>query len=810
MRHNKFFWTILLLMAASFIIGSCINNNPTKEIVQELPLSETVFEVNLPEKLKNDEIVYLEILDEVTGIALNPTRYEMQSKDALNLFVRIPIINGSFVNYRYVKRSDVDIIEYYSPGNQVHYRSYMVNRPSVAKDIVSSWTNEGTEFPLGEISGFVYDIKTNLPIPEIFVSVNGITTSSSHNGFYHIQNIPVGEHNLVAYHPDGLYKPFQQGAVIADNALTPASFGLEPAKMVKITFNVEVPENTVQGAPLRLIGDFYSLGNIFTETNGGTSIISSRSPLLDNIGNGKYAITLDLPSGADLRYKFSLGDGFVNAEYSADGNFRTRQFIVPDKDMEVFNLIESWSSKDISPLTFEVTSPSNTPAGDYISIQFNPFMWMDPIQMWKTGQNQWAYTLYSPFEFLDQAQFRFCRNDQCGYADDDLTAGFDANGYILDLKSADKTGRIVYKIENWVGENNNSYEIEKSFKSINNDNFVKGVEFTNNYDFKWLPYLDWGFIDAAISGANIIVFSPSWVFDNNDLSIAEYKPGINPSEQDISKLYNYAQDAGLTFALYPKLMYSDQSSDDYWSSASLSYNWWLEWFSQYERFIINYANFAQENEIEVFLFGGESILPALPHGRLSNGNPSNTPYNFDEKWNSLADKVRTEFSGKIIFSIPSYLADSIDHEFLMQVDAIMVENASALTSSYSPSIDELKYRFSQVLDQSIHKIYTRFQKPIIIGIKYPSIDGSASDCINYGNSCSDLAESAAAGNISIDLDEQADIYTAILDTIIDRDWITGVISQEYYPAVTVMDASISARGKPAMGVLSYYFNEVIH
>jgi hypothetical protein len=797
-------------LAISSIIGSCISNNPTKEIAQEIPLSETVFEVYLPEKLNNDEIVYLEIIDEVTGIALNPTRYEMQSKDDLTLFVRIPINNGSFVKYRYVKRSDADVIELCSDGSQVYYRSYIVNRPSVSKDIVSSWTNEGTAFPTGEISGFVYDTKTNLPIPEIFISINGITTSSAHNGFYQIRNIPSGEHNLVAYHPDGLYKPFQQGAVIAKNALTPASFGMESSKMVKITFDVEVPENTAQGAPLRLIGDFYSLGNVYTEINGGTSIISSRSPLLDNIGNGKYSITLDLPSGADLRYKYSLGDGFVNAEYSADGNFRIRQLIVPEKDIAVFNLVESWSSKDISPITFEVTSPSNTPSGDYVSIQFNPFVWMSPVQMWKTGKNQWAFTLYSPYEYLDKSQFRFCRNDQCGYADDDLTAGFDANGYILDLKSAGKTRKIEYIVENWVGLNNISYEIEKSTKSISNDNFIKGIEFTNIYDFKWLPYLDWGFIDAAISGANNIAFSPSWVIGNDVHPTAEYLPGINPSYQDILKIYNYAQDAGLTLTLYPKLMFSNQTIDDYWSNASLSYNWWLEWFSQYERFILNYANFAQKNKIEVFIFGGESILPALPHGILSNGNPSNTPYIFPEKWTALAEKVRAEYSGKIIFSIPSYIAEDIDHEFLTQVDAILVENASALTSSSSPSIDELKYRFEQVLDQSIYKMYARFQKPIIIGIKYPSMNGSASDCINYDTSCLDLVDSMSTGIVPIDLEEQADIYTAILDTIIDRSWITGVISQGYYPAVTVMDASISARGKPAMDVLSYYFNEVIH
>ncbi len=811
MKQLKYYWTILLIFIISLIIGSCVPNLAEKETAQKLSSSEMVFEVTLPEKLGGNEIVYLEILDEVTGIALNPMRYEMQSKDNLTFFVRIPIINRSFVNYRYVKRSDVDVIEHTPDGNQVHYRSYMVNHPAVVKDIISSWTNEGsTVFPTGEISGFVYDAKTNLPIPEIFISVNGITTTSSSDGYFQIGDIPIGEHNLIAFHPDRLYQPFQQGAVIADNAVTPASFGMDLAKMVKITFDVEVPENTVQGASLRFIGDFYSLGNIYSEINGGTSIIASRAPKLECLGNNKYSITLELPSGADLRYKYSLGDGFVNAEYSADGNLHTRQIIVPEKDTRIVNLIESWSSKDISPITFQVTSPRNTPAGDYVSIQFNPFTWMQPIQMWKTGENQWSYTLYSPFEFLDHSQFRFCRNDQCGYADDALTVGDDAEGYVLDLNDADGKSNISYKIENWVGLNSIPYEIEKTTKIINNEYFLKGIEFTKNYDPKWLPYLEWGFIDAAISGSNAIVFSPTWVFENNAIPKAEYRTDINSSNQDILKIYNYAQDAGLTLALYPQPTFSDLTKSEYWANSPLTYNWWLEWFSLYERFILNYADFAQNNNIEIFIFGGDSILPALPNGRLINGSPANTPYDFPEKWISLVEKVRSKFSGQIIFSLPSYLAEEIDYEFLVKVDAIMVENATALTSSTSPSIADLKNRYTQILDQSILQLYNRFQKPIIIGIKYPSIDGSASDCINYNNPCLELVESKLSGSLAIDLNEQADIYTAILDTIIDREWITGVVSQGYYPAVIVKDASISVRGKSAMDVLSYYYNEVIN
>jgi hypothetical protein len=43
------------------------------------------------------------------------------------------------------------------------------------------------------------------------------------DGYYELKNVPVGEYNLVAFQVDGNYQPFQQGAVIAENSVTPAS-----------------------------------------------------------------------------------------------------------------------------------------------------------------------------------------------------------------------------------------------------------------------------------------------------------------------------------------------------------------------------------------------------------------------------------------------------------------------------------------------------------------------------------------------------------------------------------------------------------
>ena len=42
--------------------------------------------------------------------------------------------------------------------------------------------------------------------------------------------------------------------------------------------------------------------------------------------------------------------------------------------------------------------------------------------MWPRGNNQWVYQLYSPLNMLGDFEYRYCRNDQCGVADDVKTS----------------------------------------------------------------------------------------------------------------------------------------------------------------------------------------------------------------------------------------------------------------------------------------------------------------------------------------------------------------------------------------------------
>ena len=124
---------------------------------------------------------------------------------------------------------------------------------------------------------------------------------------------------------------------------------------------------------------------------------------------------LSLPVGYDLRYKYSLGDGFWNSEHYANGNFRTRQVIVPDRNIDIYDEIETWKYGQSAPVRFTVQVPGETPVTDTVSIQFkySSSDWMIPIPMWQMGNNRWSYILYGPFLDMGSMYYRYCRNDQC-------------------------------------------------------------------------------------------------------------------------------------------------------------------------------------------------------------------------------------------------------------------------------------------------------------------------------------------------------------------------------------------------------------
>jgi len=439
-------FTIILIACFVLLFTSCSLNpfNP-QEYQQNNPRAEVLFNVVVPIGNIGQSGLYLEILDEVTGLGLNPTRYQMQPVDETNYSLRLPLTIGFAVKYRYVKGGNPPSIEYDSGKKQVRYRMIIVNSPMAINDWIAGWQDLPYYGNTGTLQGFIYNETNSEPVSNSMVIIAGMRTFTGADGSYKIDNIPVGEQNLIAYHIDGLFLPFQQRAIIAANAITPANFGMKQAQMVNITYKITPPSDNLAGAPIRLFGDLYYLGNTFNDSQGGITSPGSNGRLLNYQDDGIYTLTLSLPSGHPLEYKYSLGDGFWNAEHSSDNNWKTRKIIIPTVDTVINDVISTWKNSNENAITFKITVPSNTPQNNPVSLQLNPFVWMEPLPMWFLGNNQWMYVLYSPAEFINNAKYRFVINDQNGIKNDVATADPTSSGFKIDTLSPE----INYTVQQW-------------------------------------------------------------------------------------------------------------------------------------------------------------------------------------------------------------------------------------------------------------------------------------------------------------------------------------------------------------------------
>ncbi|HEX7435059.1 MAG TPA: hypothetical protein VF326_15515, partial [Anaerolineaceae bacterium] len=131
----------------------------------------------------------------------------------------------------------------------------------------------------------------------------------------------------------------------------------------------------------------------------------------------------------------------------------------------------------------------------------------------------------------------------------------------------------------------------------------------------------------------------------------------------------------------------------------------------------------------------------------------------------------------------------------------------------NPSEQDLQADLAAELDRDIFTFYNQNKKPVILGIDYPSVNGSAGACIpGPDGKCLDQKAFDQPGqdipSTTLDLQGQVDIYNAFMVEVNSRGWIDGFISRGFYPPAPLQDKSPSLHGKPAFDVLAYWFGKL--
>ncbi len=781
--------------------------------ITPMPMAQVIFIATIPEPLAAGESLAIAILDEVTGLALNSVLYPMQPRDAQTYATALPMPLNSVVKYRYVRRTNTQIQEDSGTDAAIRYRLYYVSGPGETRDIVAGWIDKTFTGKTGNIEGEVY-AENGVPLPNIMVTAGGVQTITDSAGRYSLKGLPAGTHNLVAYALDGTYQTFQQGANVVDGLNTPGKLFLKPAPLVNITFNASVPANTVPGAPVRLGGNLFQLGNTFADLRGGLSAVADRMAIMTALPDGRYTVSMRLPAGADVRYKYTLGDGFLNAEHKANGEFLVRQLIVPPTDTTINDVVETWGAGNSSPILFEVDTPPNTPVGDLIYIQFNPYGWTEPVPMWPVGNNRWVYKLYSPLSILGSFGYRYCRAGQCGSADDSATAGDAARGREVSTSLAPQD--IQDTVSRWVWlEDSQPGNLVGVTVTPRQASFIAGVELQPTQHPNWVTSIPQAMQNIQALGANWVILTPTWSFaDADPLALAPI-PGQDSFWNDTYRMVTQARALNMSAAMFPTPRFAS-NADDFFASAPRNTDWWQAWFEHYRAFLLNYADLATQSGSQALILGGDWLDPALPGGTLADGiTPSGVPEDAEGRWKALIAEVRTHFHGTILWALP-YEQETLDTPLgiLESVDGIYLLWNIKLSDAAVPSKANMIEEAGRLLDTGISPLASVTGKPVTVVITYPSVNGAASGCLPDGSGgCLDWRKLSQPNTdnpaVILNLGLQADIYEAVLSAINARQWVGGVVSRGYYPPTILQDKSVSVHGKPAANVLWYWYPRLL-
>ena len=237
--------TFLLIIFAG--LSGCANIMPSTTSPppssDELPVvtsmstpqeSEIIFNVEIPKNTPPDQPININLLDEVTGLAINAKTHPMERAEDGFYSITLPFPLGSTVKYRYSRQGEAaPVEEHISDGRQLRYRLFHVEGPGEVQDVVTRWTDTQFEGTTGRITGKALDSITCQPIANILIVAGGAQALTASDGSYLLEGLPPGTHNLVAYALDGSYQIFQQGALVeADSTTAGGSSTITPAPTI--------------------------------------------------------------------------------------------------------------------------------------------------------------------------------------------------------------------------------------------------------------------------------------------------------------------------------------------------------------------------------------------------------------------------------------------------------------------------------------------------------------------------------------------------------------------------------------------------
>lgn len=182
---------------------------------------------------------------------------------------------------------------------------------------------------------------------------------------------------------------------------------------------------------------------------------------------------------------------------------------------------------------------------------------------------------------------------------------------------------------------------------------------------------------------------------------------------------------------------------------------WDTWFSSYEKFILHYAELAEQNHIDILCIGTELQKTT----------------NKEKEWRQLIKKVKLVYHGSLTYAANFHLEYGAI-QFWDELDFIGIQAYFPLTRNRDPGLTELLEGWKSPL-QSVEKVQGHFNKQVIFTeIGYRSTHDAAIEPWKWPNKT--YSNQAC-------YEAQADCYKAFFQSVWNKKWFAGVYFWKWYP-----------------------------
>lgn len=256
------------------------------------------------------------------------------------------------------------------------------------------------------------------------------------------------------------------------------------------------------------------------------------------------------------------------------------------------------------------------------------------------------------------------------------------------------------------------------------------------------------------------------------------EPGWTASNESLAEAIQRARELGMKVLLKPMV-----DPEDF-------YNQWRgqipptpEWFESYKAFISAYAQFAQEEHVDIFCVGCEF--------KATEADVSS--------WREIIREVRKHYSGPLTYAAT---IDSFqDIQWWDSLDYVGIDAYFPLTNKKDPTLEELKQAWDGIANRIEAWHDSKVDKPIIFTeIGYRSGDGNNIEPWNW------------TAQLKPDLQEQFDSYLAAFQTLWEKPWFYGFywwIWESDPDAGGPNDTDFTPQNKPVEHLIrSWYSSEI--